>query len=149
MASLIPFNRRRDLMANGFGDFQNMLDDFFTDNWPVRRNLTADTFKIDVREEEKEYTVEAELPGIQKENIHVSMDKGRLNISVKQEEVKEDENKNYVHRERRLCSMSRSIYLNEADQDSTNVIAKLNDGILTITIPKREKDENIRQIEID
>ncbi|MDR1183951.1 MAG: hypothetical protein LBK67_04055 [Coriobacteriales bacterium] len=51
MPALIPFNRRRpDIMSTGFSDFQNMLDDFFTEAWPTRRNLAGDTFKIDVRD---------------------------------------------------------------------------------------------------
>ena len=50
MAGLIPFNRRRDIFNTGFGDFSNMLDDFFADMWPIKRSLFCDTFKIDVRD---------------------------------------------------------------------------------------------------
>ena len=51
MAGLIPFNRKNnDLINSGFDDFRNMLDDFFADNWPIRRSLAADTFKIDVQD---------------------------------------------------------------------------------------------------
>lgn len=40
MAGLIPFNRKNnDLINSGFDDFRNMLDDFFADNWPIRRSL--------------------------------------------------------------------------------------------------------------
>ena len=83
MAGLVPFNRRNnDLMSTGFEDFHNMLDDFFTNSWPLRRSLAGDTFKIDIQDNEKEYVVEAELPGIQKNDVNVSMEEGRLIISV-------------------------------------------------------------------
>lgn len=149
MASLIPFNRRNELTGRSFNEFQNMLDDFFTDSWPMRRSLINDSFKIDVQETDSDYLVEAELPGIQKENIQLSLDKGRLNIAVKQEEEKETEEQNYLHRERKLTSMSRSIYLANADTESDSSVAKLNDGILSVTVPKKPEDKNVKQIYID
>ncbi|KXG42684.1 hypothetical protein [Tepidibacillus decaturensis] len=60
MAGLVPFNRKKtDLLSTGFADFYNMLDDFFTDGWPVRRSLAGDTFKVDVQEDDKNYFVVA------------------------------------------------------------------------------------------
>ena len=78
-------------MSTGFEDFHNMLDDFFTNSWPLRRSLAGDTFKIDVQDNEKEYVVEAELPGIQKNDVNVSLEEGRLSISVNKQEVKEEQ----------------------------------------------------------
>lgn len=150
MAGLIPFNRKRsDLMNIGFDDFHNMIDDFFSDNWPFafRRNLFNDTFKIDVQENDKEYIVEAELPGIQKNEINVSLEDNRLKIAVNKLEDKEEKSKNYIHKERRQCVMSRSIYL--ADSDSHGVKAKLEHGVLTVTVPKIFKPENSVSIEIE
>ena len=148
MEGLIPFNRRKnDLMNAGFEEFQNMLDDFFADTWPVRRSLAADTFKIDVQENNNEYIVEAEIPGVQKNEVNLSLDDGRLKISVDKEENNEEKDKNYIHRERRYCSMSRSIYL--SDSDSDGIKAKLDDGILKIIVPKKKKPDTSRIIEIE
>lgn len=148
MAGLVPFNRRRnDLMSAGFGDFQNMLDDFFADTWPVRRSLVADTFKVDVQDNGTEYMVEAEMPGVQKSDINVSLEDGRLNISVHKEETKEEEEKNYIHRERKCCSMSRNIFL--ADSDSEGIKAKLEEGVLKVIVPKKVKPETSQMIEIE
>ncbi|NCB41154.1 MAG: Hsp20/alpha crystallin family protein [Clostridia bacterium] len=148
MTGLIPFNRKRsDLMNVGFGDFQNMLDDFFADAWPARRSLTADTFKIDVQDNENEYMIEAEMPGIQKSDIKLSLDDGKLNISVIKEESKEEEDKNYIHRERRSCSMSRNIFL--ADSDAEGIKAKLEDGILRVSVPKKTQADVSQMIEIE
>ena len=92
-----------------------MLDDFFSDSWPFRRSLVGDTFKLDVQDNEKEYTVEAELPGIKKSEIDVSLDEGRLQITVNKNEDTEDKGKNYIHRERRCSTMTRNIYLADSD----------------------------------
>jgi len=147
MAGLIPFNRKRnDIMDIGFNDFSNMLDDFFTGNWP-QRSLYGDTFKIDIQDNGKEYIVEAELPGVKKEEVEITLNEGRLNLSVKKEEMTENKNKKYIHRERKFSQMSRSILL--ADANADQIQAKLNDGVLTIVIPKEERIEHSKRIMIE
>jgi HSP20 family protein len=148
MAGLIPFNRRnQNELSTGFGDFDNMLDDFFSDSWPTRRSLMADTFKIDVQENEKAYTVEAEMPGISKGDVGIDYDDGRLRISVKRENQTEEKKKNYIHKERSFSSMSRSVYL-----DGTNgegITANLLNGVLTVSVPKQIKPDTSKHIEIN
>ncbi len=148
MAGLIPFNRKKnDLLRSEFGDFGSMLDDFFGESFPFRRSLEADTFKVDVEDSEKEYIVHAELPGVNKEEVHLSLEDGRLRILVQRNEEKEDKNKNYIHRERRVCSMERNIFLAEAGEE--NIKAKLEHGVLKIEIPKKPHVDTSRKIEID
>lgn len=146
--ALVPFNRRKEeLSLPAFDLFNNMLDDFFTEGLPARRSLVCDTFKVDVREDEKNYIVEAELPGVKKEEISISLDESRLNISVTRDEKVEEEKKNYLHRERRFCSMQRSIYLNEAD--NAGIRAKLENGELTVTVPKKQNVDTSIKIDIE
>jgi HSP20 family protein len=148
MAGLVPFNRKKsDLMNTDFYDFQNMLDDFFADGWgwPFRRSLAGDTFKIDVQDSGSEYIVEAELPGVRKEEVGVSFDDGRLKIEVRKEENAEDKGKNYIHRERRFSSMARTVSL--ADAVSEGVTAKMDDGVLAVTVPKRTRSNSSIQID--
>lgn len=148
MAGLVPFNKRGTSLANrGFDDFYNMLDDFFTEPFALRRSFAADTFKIDVVENEKDYVIEADLPGIKKEEVNVKMSDGRLTIAVAREENKDESTKNYIHKERRVSSMARSIYL--ADAAGENIKAKLTDGTLNIVIPKAEKTEGKNKIAIE
>lgn len=148
MAGLIPFNRRKnDLLRSEFGDFSSMLDDFFSESFPFRRSLETDTFKVDVEENEKEYIVHAELPGVKKEEISLSLDDGRLRIAVSRNEEKEEKNKNYLHRERRICSMERNIFLQEAGEE--NIKAKLEHGVLKIEIPKIPHVDTSKRIEIE
>jgi HSP20 family protein len=149
MAGLIPFNRKdREISAGtGFNDLYNMLDDFFTDNWPFPRNLMGDTFKVDVEDQGDHYVVEAELPGVKKEDIRLDCDDGRLRISVSRTEEAEEKKKNYIHRERRFASMVRQIYLEDAKSDG--IQAKLEDGVLTIRVPKEENTSRKKTIPIE
>ena len=151
MAGLVPYNRRnRGLVDRGFSDFRdfsNMLDDFFYDAWPSKKYFARDTFKIDVQENDNEYLVEAELPGVNRDEVNIEMNEGRLNISIQREESINEENKNYVHKERRFSSMSRSLYLDDAK--STGIKAKLENGVLSIIVPKENKPNKSVKIDIE
>jgi HSP20 family protein len=148
MAGLVPFNRRRaDVLSTGFDSVQNMLDDFFAEGWPFKRSLIGDTFKIDVQDNKTEYLIEAELPGMKKEDIGISLNEGRLNISVNKDETIEERDKNYIHRERRTTSMNRSIVLGDADP--AGIKAKLDNGILLISVPKKTKPDSSVVIDIE
>ncbi len=148
MAGLVPFNRRRaDVLSTGFDSFQNMLDDFFTEGWPLRRSLLGDTFKLDVQDNKTEYLIEAELPGATKEDINISLNDGRLTIAVNKDETVEEKDKNYIHRERRYSSMSRNVMLGDAD--AAGIKAKLDNGVLSITVPKKIKPDSSVVIDIE
>ena len=87
------------------------------------------------------------MPGVKKEEIELSFDRGRLGISVKREENVEDEQKNYIHRERRVESMCRNLYLENASGE--DIQAKLDDGVLRIFIAKKEEGITDKKIEIE
>jgi HSP20 family protein len=148
MAGLIPFNRKNhNIMSTDFGDFDNMLDDFFAPEWPMRRGFLADTFKLDVRQTDKEYIVEAEMPGTEKKDVSIDYDEGRLNIAVNRSEEKEEKDKDYIHRERSVSSMSRSVYLDRASGEG--ITAKMDNGVLTINVPKAVRPDTSKNIEIE
>ena len=145
MAGLIPFNKNKSIANTSLTDFYNVIDDFFNDVTPSRF-LAQDTFKIDVQDKEKEYLVEAELPGFNKEDILLELNDNKLSISVEKEEKKEEANKNYIHRERKYGSMQRSIYL--ADVNGEGISAKFENGLLKILIPKIDCKEKAKKIDI-
>jgi HSP20 family protein len=155
MARLTPFNRRRpDLFKEAPEGFHNALDNFWNDVlptfggfWPANRNLMRDTFKIDVKETDKEYLIEAELPGVNKEELSLNFNEGNLCISVSKDLQMDENNKGYIHKERRVSSMSRSIYL--PDANSEEVKAKLKDGLLAITVQKQDKLGNPINIDVE
>ena len=148
MAGLIPSNKKSTRLINtGLEEFYNMVDDFFNDSIQSGKNLLGSSFKIDVQDNDKEYIIEAELPGVKKEEISLGINEEKLTIAVNHEENVEEEKKNYVHKERKTSSMSRKIYL--ADSKSDGITAKLENGVLNIIVPKHEKIENNTKIEIE
>ena len=150
MAGLIPFNRKNTNLARtdaGFDSLYNMLDDFFNDSFAPRRSLSRDTFKIDIRETDKGYQIEAELPGAKKDEIGLSVENEDLCISVECAEETNDVGKSYIHRERRVNSMSRRIRVANAALDE--IKAKLEEGVLKISIPKSDKSAAAKKIEIE
>ncbi len=144
MTSLVPFNQRNTRIAPF--EISNMLDDFFSDMWSPRWDFSKDTFKIDVQDNEEAYVIEADMPGVEKDEIGLEMRENTLCISVNKSEEKNEENKNYVHKERKFSSMSRSVYLRDIKQDEID--AKLENGVLKITVPKVEQSEKVKQISI-
>lgn len=139
MSVLVPFNRNRRSLSR-------LIDEFFNDDfWPFSSPRAS--FRIDVQETNDSYLIEAELPGVNKEEIDLQLTNDRLTINVhRQEQVDRDEH-NYIHRERRQMSMSRTIYLDNVQIDGAK--AKLDQGILTITIPKQTKDADTIVIDIE
>lgn len=146
MFDLTPFRKneldrlRKDL----FGDMFERMNQLFDPKEGATSFL--DSFKLDVKDQESQYVIEAEMPGIQKENIHVRYDKDHLVLSVDQREEKE-EDKDYVYRERRVTSMQRSLYLPNVKEDG--IKAKLANGVLHLTIPKADDGSTTRTIEIE
>ena len=149
MAGLVPFNKKnKEISTNtGFEDFYNVLDDYFSNDWPFKRTLTHDTFKVDVEDNGNEYLLEAEVPGIDKKYINVELNDGKLMISITRDENSESKKKNFIHRERRYSSMSRSIYLEDAKPDG--IKAKLENGLLKVVVPKEEKPNNSITIDVE
>lgn len=143
MFDLTPFSRRRDLAARNFAG--EMLREFFShDLWP-ELDLTM---RSDIKENQQEYIVEAELPGLNKEQINVELKDNTLTISANRDDVVEEKGENYIRKERRQGSFRRSFYVDNVD--SQKVKADYKDGILKITLPKlKEQVPDTYKINID
>ena len=146
MLGLTPFNRNAVRRADDQDAFSNFIDDFFSDNFFPMRSIRHDTFKLDVKEENDTFIIEADLPGVKKEDIQLNFEENNLIIEVNKKEEKEEEKKNYIHRERRQCSMRRSIHLGDVEVEK--ISAELSEGILCIKAPKSAVIENKKRIEI-
>lgn len=148
MFGLTPLGRNQISKRHDrdFFDFYNMLDDFFNDNALSNRFELNSHFRMDVKDKDSFYLVEAELPGISKEEIKLDYQDNYLIISINKNEEINDEKENYIHKERRTASMQRSVYLR--DVDIKNIDAKLEEGILKISLPKLKEVSNGVQIQI-
>ncbi|HHV16679.1 MAG TPA: Hsp20/alpha crystallin family protein [Gelria sp.] len=137
MFDLTPFRRRRDLSPAEFGR------DFFRDFLYPEAWFDLG-FKADIKETPTEYIVEAELPGVNKEQLVVEYRDNTLTISAEQNEEINEEQPNYVRRERRQGSINRRFYVENVN--SKKIAAEYKDGLLTIIMPKLKEDkpENYR-----
>ncbi len=117
------------------------LRDFFGEGY------TLPALKADIKDTEEAYIVEAEMPGIKKENIELICEEGVLIISAKTQEEKTEEKDNYVRKERVSGSIARRFALDGIDEE--NISAKLEDGILYVTLPKKAPEKNEKHIEIE
>ena len=126
-------------------DFRDLRRQFFDDTFDQVLG-EAGNFKTDIIEDDNEYTVEAELPGMDKENIELDYHDNILSISGKQESEtnEEDKERNYIRRERSSRSFSRQFLIRDVDED--NISARFENGILKVKLPKKEsgKSENKR-----
>ena len=111
-----------------------------------RRGVPA----LNVREDENELALELRVPGMKKEDIHLDYNDGILTISGERNEEKEEKDKDkYLRREFSSYSFHRSFELPEDRYDVANAEAAYKDGILEVTLPKKEqKDKVSRQIEV-
>lgn len=144
----IPFNRKNNnLMPANFEEFSDMLRNFFSNGWfQNSRGSMKDTFKLDLKESNGEYLVEAEMPGVKKEEIDLSIENQVLSIFINREED-ELRNKDYIYKERQLSFMSRSIHLEGARMDK--IKARLDNGVLTITVPIDWNTKFFRKITVE
>ena len=93
---------------------------------------------VDIVEDDKEYTIKVELPGVNKEDVRVSVEGGVLSISGERKTEKEEKNKKYHRIERTYGSFARSFTLPEGTA-SDRVGAEFKDGVLKVHLPKDEK----------
>jgi HSP20 family protein len=104
--------------------------------------------RIDVRETDKQLTVEAELPGLEEKDIKVTMQNGLLTIRGEKSFEKKDEQENYHVMERRYGSFHRTMRVPDG-VDEGKIEARFDKGVLTITLPKRpEAVAKERKIEV-
>lgn len=138
------------LLPSIFGE--NLFDDFFDDfarpiRKPVRYSTPATTtMKTDVKENENSYELDIDLPGYKKEDVRAELKNGYLTISAttKNEKNEKDENGRYIRRERYYGSCSRSFYVGE-EVCQEEIKAKFEDGILKISVPKKESKPEIEE----
>jgi HSP20 family protein len=126
------------------------LDDFFRGFFvrPVEFGMPAETpsIKIDVKEQDKAYTIHAEIPGVKKEEIHVSVDGAMVSISAERKQEKEvKEGERVLRSERYFGKVSRTFQLNQ-EVDDAAASAKFTDGVLELTLPKKAAAKSKRLV---
>lgn len=140
--TLVRYNRpNRNLMSKNFSD---IMDEFFND--VVNTNRDSFVPGIDISETEKQFLITAELPGMKKEDIDISLDNGRLSISGERKFENEEEGKTFHRVETKYGSFNRSFQLPD-NFDEESIKATYESGLLNISINKSE-DKVKKQIKI-
>jgi len=125
----------------------SLFDDRFMRSFFDMTESAHGGFHVDVRDQENQYLLEAELPGMSMDNIDVSVDKDVLTISASRKEEKtETTRENYIYSERRSGHVQRSFTLKGIDQDG--IQASYENGVLAVTLPKMQPEQNKTQRKI-
>lgn len=151
MFNILPWNHPNEISIRRsrtpFSSLQNeinrVFDDFFSNGFSESSLLpsswTGDqlaTPAVDIVENEKSFKVEAELPGMDQDDVEVTINDNYLTVKGEKKESKEDKDDNYVRRERYYGSYQRTISLPEtANTDKAKATFKK--GVLQVEIPKK------------
>ena len=133
---------------NLFDDFMDFPfdDDFWGRKNPLYGKNAKRMMKTDIRETEGSYELDVDLPGFKKDEIKASLENGYLTISAAKGLDKDDKDKEgkYIRQERYAGAMSRSFYVGD-EVTQEDIKAKYEDGILKLSIPKKEKKPAVEQ----
>ncbi|MBN1105495.1 MAG: Hsp20/alpha crystallin family protein [Deltaproteobacteria bacterium] len=130
-----------------FGE-ESLGDVFFDRLWPEwRRDLDAEwTPTVNLSEKDGSFHLTAELPGINKEDISVTVHNGTVTLSGKKESTTEEKEADYYVKETRSGSFTRSFRL-PGEIEEGKVDATYKDGVLTVVLPRKE-ESNTKKIEV-
>ena len=145
MFGLTPYERRNNnlMFWDPFRELENIEKKFWNDR-------SVQTFCTDIRDNGKEYILEAELPGYDKSDIGIDVKDGCLTITASHSEEKDEKDKkgNYLRRERSFGSVTRSFDVSEIEEGG--ISASFSNGVLELVLPKKTaKEEVARKIDIN
>lgn len=132
----------------------NLFDDLLRDMAPgffvrpLHGEGLPQQIKVDVKEDAEGFTVHAELPGVKKEDIHVTIDGPvvALSAEIKQED-RQTRNERVLRAERYVGQVQRSFQL-PVDVDEARAVAKYTDGVLELKLPKKSNPSGARRLQI-
>jgi HSP20 family protein len=125
--------------------FSGMLDRFFNDSFGAA--LKQFNPAVDIAEDEKSYEIHVAVPGVKKQDFKIDLIDGKLTISGERKMEEKKEGKNFHSLETQYGSFSRSFFIPE-DVKADQVEATYEDGLLKLTLPKKEKKVSKASIEV-
>ena len=122
------------------------LDDIFEDFNKVAK---TNQMKCDIYEKDGKYNIEMDIPGFDKQDIRIECQDGILSVTAEKKSDSEEtsDDKKYLRRERFYGKVSRTFTFNDINEEA--ISAEFNNGILKIAIPKTDKTESKKVIEIN
>lgn len=130
-------------------NFVNQVFDDFFNAAPARPAFRSTLPAVNVKETENDFQLELAVPGLKKEDFNVKVEEGVLTISAERKNEETENKEGYTRREFRYANFTRRFTLPESADENT-ISASYTDGILAVTLPKKEeaKPQPARLIEI-
>ena len=134
--TLVKWNPNSHMLTG----FDRMLDDFFNDGWNVPAVTRNSNWlpSVDIRETDDTFTITADLPGLKKKDVKITVNDSMLEISGERSYENKEDNGSYHRRERSYGSFQRSFHLPETVKED-KITASFKDGILLVAVPKSEE----------
>lgn len=145
MSGLIPFRSHRNnhpALSNSFFD-----DAFLRPFFDMGNFLGSNGFRVDVKEEPDAYTLKADLPGVERDHIDLSIDHDVLTIAADMNTETRREEENYLYCERRSGRFQRAFNIEGVRQE--DITAHFENGVLSVKLPKLEVTEQPKSRRID
>jgi HSP20 family protein len=120
--------------------FEDVFNERLTPFFSSMGSMMAPSFKVDISEDEKSFYLSADIPGVKKEDVKVTMEDDVLCINAERTQEEEEKAKNYHRVERSWGSLSRSFTMGD-NVDSEHIQASYDNGVLKIVVPKKEVAE--------
>jgi len=129
---------------------QERLDQLFENFMPMRKWEGGNIFTpaVDIKDEGNKLLITTDLPGMNKEDIELNLKEDMLEISAKSGTEKETEEEGYIRKERQYTHFYRAVRLPASVKEEEST-AKIENGVLTITLPKMELEEPAKKIQIE
>lgn len=126
-----------------------MTDSFFNPFFEMGDMIGSSAFRVDVKDKRDHYQIEAELPGVSRDQIEITAQDGVLTIAANMNMEKQEEKEDYVYSERRMGRFQRSFNLDGIREEG--IKAAYENGVLKLTLPKEDvkKADHARRIEIE
>lgn len=119
----------------------------FDDVWNMLDTPRANLMKTDIKENDDHYLFLVDLPGISKEDIKISVENNYLKISVSTNKESEDKGDGFIRKERSTGSFLRKYYVGNIKTEDLS--ASYKDGVLSLVIPKINKESEIKYLDIE
>ncbi len=136
MFKLIPY--RKNALSRTEDVFDDFFDSFFNDGFlaPIRSiDSHFGGFRVDVSDQGDKYLIEADLPGMEKENLKIEYENNYLTITARRDEVKETKENSFIRKERQCGEYRRSFYIDNIQSEKIEAVFR--NGVLRIELKKK------------
>ncbi len=127
-------------MPQGTVQFGNLLEGLFNNDFKNGEFANTHSASVNIRENADQYEMQLIAPGLKKEDFKISVEKNTFTVSFDQKEEAKEESEKWIRQEFKLRSFKRSFTLNDK-VDVAAINATYDNGILTVSLPKKEKEE--------